>query len=201
MLLSTAEDIAAFVQELQLESDRGLPLIATSLIDELLRETLRAFFLETKSTEYLIDEGNAPLGTFSARIHTCFALGLINEYEKSESQLLRKVRNLFAHNKHGFSFADAKVVGLCSSLKSDLPNDDRYDQNNARFRFINASVCLVLRLYHRPDWVALQRRTLLDCVDNHPTQWRSFDTDPPPAGQAYIAIGQHGVKVEQTDKE
>lgn len=45
MLLSTAQDLAKFIEELKRETDRGLPLVAAALIDDRLTETLRAFFV------------------------------------------------------------------------------------------------------------------------------------------------------------
>ncbi len=190
MLLSTAEDLAKFVDELNRETDRGLPLVATSLIDHLLQETLRAFFCENKSVAFLIDDGNAPLGTFSARIHACYALGLIDEFEWREVTLLRKVRNLFAHSKHGFDFQDATVDGICSSLKSDLPKDAGYPVSSARFRFMNASVCIVLRLYHRADWVTLERRKPREWVPAQQVTWRSIKDEPPPSDTPVMLIGK-----------
>ncbi len=37
-------DLNSFVRELELETDRGLPLVGAALIDDRLQETLRAFF-------------------------------------------------------------------------------------------------------------------------------------------------------------
>jgi mannitol operon repressor len=105
MLLSTAEDLAEFVGELKKESDQGLPLVAVALIDDLLEKTLKAFFCEGSSASKLLCEGNAPLGTLSSRIEACFALGLIDKFEHSEISILRKVRNEFAHAKHGTTHA------------------------------------------------------------------------------------------------
>ena len=190
MLLSTAEDLATFVDEIKKETDRGLPLVSTSLIDHLLQETLRAFCCEVKSVQSLLDDGNAPLGTFSSRINACHALGLIDDYEWREVTLLRKIRNLFAHSKHGFDFGDAKVQGLCASLESDLPQGEGYPLTSARFRFTNATVCLVLRLYHRPDWVALERRKPREWVPAQQTTWRSIKDDPPPEGMPVIVVGK-----------
>lgn len=190
MLLSTAEDLAKFVDELKRETDRGLPLVAAALIDDRLTETLRSFFREVASTAKLLDEGNAPLGTFSARTEACYALGLIDEYEHSEITLIRKVRNEFAHAKHGISFQTPRVKGLCSSLKSHLPEDADYSIEEPRFRFTNAAVAIVLRLYHRPDWVALERRQGKSWVDTNASKWRSIKTDPPPAGTPIMIIGK-----------
>jgi mannitol operon repressor len=109
MLLSTAEDLAKFVEELKRESDRGLALVAAALIDDKLGEALRSFFCEGPSAAKLLDDSNAALGTFSSRSEACFALGLIDSYECAEIALLRKVRNEFAHAKHGMSFQTPRV--------------------------------------------------------------------------------------------
>lgn len=193
MLLSTAEDLAKFVDELRNESDRGLPLVAMALIDELLKESLRAFFCEGPSALRLLSGANAPLGTLSSRIEACYALGLIDRFEYSEVSILHKVRNEFAHAKHGTSFHLEKIKGLCASLQSDLPTGENYPLDDARFRFMNSTVKVVLRLYHRPDWVALERRKPKSWVSEDATKWRSFDDDPPPAGiSPVIAIALKG---------
>jgi mannitol operon repressor len=189
LLLSTAEDLAKFVEELKKESDRGLPLVAAAFVDDLLKETLRAFCCEGAPSSKLLDGANAPLGSFSSRTNACLALGLIDQFEYNEITLLRKVRNEFAHTKHGMSFKSSRVQGLCASLKSDLPQEAGYPLNEPRFRFINAAVIIVLRLYHRPDWVALERRKPKSWVSKEDTQWRSFQEDPPTSGAPIMVIG------------
>lgn len=191
MLLSTAEDLAKFVDELRRETDRGLPLVGAALIDDRLTETLRSFFCESPSASKLIDDANAPLGTFSSRAEMCFALGLIDEYEYTEIGLIRKVRNEFAHAKHGITFSSPRVQGLCSSLKSDLPQGVDYPIQDPRFRFTNAVVCLALRLYHRPDWVALERRKPKVWVDPEATKWRSMEDGPPPPGIPVMVMARN----------
>jgi hypothetical protein len=178
------------VTELRRESDRGLALVAAALIDDRLAETLRSFFCESVPTGKLIDEGNAPLGTLSSRADVCFALGLIDDYEFREIGLLRKVRNEFAHAKHGLSFQNDRIRGLCSSLTSSLPEGADYPITEARFRFINATVAIALRLYHRPEWVALERRQPKTWVPLSESEWRRIDSDPPPPGTPVMVIGK-----------
>jgi len=186
MLLSTAEDLAAFVSELKRESDRGLALVGAALIDEKLKQTLRSFFVEGKAATKLLDQGNAPLGSMSTRINACHALGLLDDYEQCEIDLLRKIRNEFAHHTHGLTFKEHRVVGLCSSLTSRLPTDGDYPLTDPRFRYMNATICIVLRLYHRPDWVALERRSAKVWVDPDATRWRAFESETPPPGIAPV---------------
>ncbi len=190
MLLSTAEDLAKFVEELRRESDRGLALVASALIDDKLGETLRSFFCEGSSAAKLLDDSNAALSTFSSRCEACFALGLIDDKEYSEIALIRKVRNEFAHAKHGLSFQTPRVQGLCSSLKSNLPEGGGYPINDPRFRFTNAAVAIVLRLYHRPEWVALERRQPKTWLSSSATEWRMFENEKPPPGVPIILLAR-----------
>lgn len=187
MRLDHAEDLAKFVEELKAETDRGLPLVGTALIDEKLKETLEAFFIEGKSSNKLINEGNAPLGTFSSRLEACNALGLIDQYEYSEINLLRKVRNEFAHAKHGISFQSDRIKGFCSTLTSSLPEGENYPLSDPRFRFMNAVVCIVLRLYYRPDWVMKEKRQVKDWGKND-GKWIPIDEQKPPEGVPIIAM-------------
>lgn len=189
MLLSTAEDLALFVDELKRESDGGLALGA-ALIGDKLGDTLNAFSAKGRRTARLVDDPNAPLSTFSSRTDTCYALGLIDEFEFAEIGLLRKVRNEFAHAKHGFSFQSPKVQGLCARLKADLPQDAGYPLTDPRFRYTNFVVAMALRLYHRPEWVALERRTSNGYVPEAETTWRSFAQNHPTNGRHFLAIGK-----------
>ncbi len=191
------DELAAFFGELQRETDRGLPLVSAALIDEKLLETLLSFFCEERAgaAERLLMDPNAPLGTFSARIESCYALGLIDEHEYREITLVRKIRNLFAHSRHGLSFNDERIVGLCTSLTSPLPSGEAYSKASARFRFINATVSLILRLYYRDKWVAMDRRTPKTWVKPEETGWRSFADEAPPEGAQFVALGLAGPRV------
>lgn len=190
MLLSTAEDLARFVEELKRETDRSLALVAAALIDDRLTEALRSFFCEVPSATKLLDGANAPLGTFSSRTEACYALGLIDIFEHREIGLIRKIRNEFAHAKHGISFHTPRVQGLCSALQSDLPQGAGYPLDEPRFRFTNAVVCLAIRLYHRPEWVALERRKPKSWVEADAAKWRSVVDETPPPGLPVIVMAK-----------
>jgi hypothetical protein len=191
------QDLGAFFVELQRETDRGLPLVAAALIDEKLLASLQAFLCAGKTSDRLLIDPNAPLGTFSARIDACFALALIDEHEYREITLIRKIRNRFAHSKHGISFKDEKVAGLCASLESQLPSGEHYNSASARVRFINSTVCIALRLLHRDKWVQRERRVLRTWVKPEEIGWRSFKDETPPPGSAYVAFGPAGPEVHE----
>jgi len=193
MRLADTEDFSKFIAELQRETDRGLPLVGAALIDDRLEETLRSFFCEGRTSSKLLEEANGPLGTFSSRAQTCYALGLIDDYEYAEIELIRKVRNEFAHAKHGTSFQTERVKGLCSSLCSDLPEGSGHPTSDPRFRFVNAVVCVALRLYYRPEWVALERRQSKTWISQDAVRWRSIDDEKPPSDvPVVVVVKRHG---------
>ena len=194
MRLDHAEDLASFVEELKSETDRGLPLVGSALIDHKLFETLEAFFIKGKTAENLLAGGNAALGTFSSRTAACFALGLIDEFEYQEISLIRKIRNEFAHAKHGISFQTQKISGLCDGLRSDLPEGEDYPIAEPRFRLTNAIVSMALRLYYRPDWVEQERREAKSWVSG--MRWRSIEEEKPPEGRPVMIMA----KAKSTDR-
>ncbi|MBB5509532.1 transcriptional regulator [Paraburkholderia atlantica] len=146
------KDFAAFLPELNNESDRGMALIATSFIDEQLKRTLSAFLIERADSEKLLEGFNAPLGTFSARIAATAAMGLMSGQEAHGIHCLRKIRNLFAHHVH-VSFRDQKIIDLCRNLEMAIKGNGI----DARGRFSTSAVTVIMNLTNRPHYVAQRR--------------------------------------------
>lgn len=150
------KEFLSFLPELNKESDRGVVLIVTSFIDELMRRTLLAFFIESKASVALVEGFNAPLGTFSTRISAAFALGLITDREFRDCEILRKVRNKFAHHIH-VSFGDPSIRDVCLNLTFSAKRHDDVEVS-ARGAFTSAAISLILNLTNRPAYVARKRR-------------------------------------------
>jgi mannitol operon repressor len=112
----------------------------------------------------LLDGANAPLGTFSARIDASHALGLITDHEEHELHLIRKVRNEFAHSKHGTTFNDQKIGDLCRALRSSVPGEYKDFLDQPRYMFINAVILTSLALTYRGEQIGMQRRSPLTLV-------------------------------------
>ncbi len=154
---------SAFLSEFQKESDRGAALVGAALLDTRLERLLLAHMIPGEGSNKLVCGGNAPLGTFSSRISACLALGLITPAERHDLNIVRGIRNEFAHREHGLDFSDAKIEGLCSSLNSrrdaEMTAKDGYPP---RQRFNDAVVFTALQLWYRPDHAAkfkAQQRT------------------------------------------
>ena len=106
----------------------------------------------------LVLGANAPLGTFSARIKMSYALGLLTELEFKEAEVIRRVRNEFAHSVHGLDFGAQKVSALCQNLKANTPDGARFN-GNPRQLFINSVILLSLALWYRPEYAAPYKAT------------------------------------------
>jgi mannitol operon repressor len=137
------------------ESDRGSVLIHASMLDDMLAQIVNAYLISDPETEALTDGFNAPIGTFSARILMAFSLGTISKEEYRELNLIRKVRNDFAHSIEA-SFADARIAARCYELTfAAMPYGEV--KVNARGRFITAASALILTLVNRAHYVRQER--------------------------------------------
>jgi len=98
------------------ETDRGCGVLGSALLDArlelLFRRRLRKFHKE------LLD-GMGSLGTFSARIRMACALGWIDEDAADDLNIIRFIRNDFAHSHdHNLSFQNESIESRCKNLRS-----------------------------------------------------------------------------------
>ncbi|HUN84808.1 MAG TPA: MltR family transcriptional regulator [Terracidiphilus sp.] len=149
------KEFTAFLDSLNKESDRGAVLIAAAMLDDLLGKSVRAFLIDHKEVENLLEGFNAPLGTLSSRALAAFSLGVISEREYRECDRLRKVRNIFAHNVHS-AFKDQKVKEICANLEFSAKGPPEAPVD-AKGQYTTAAVGLILGLTNRPHYVALRR--------------------------------------------
>ena len=102
--------------ELGGESDRAVAVLTAAFLDHQLESLLRRFFRQVRETDSLF-EPMQPLASFSARIKLAYVLGLIDRQSQRELNRVRKIRNLFAHDRRPLSFADSKIANACSALE------------------------------------------------------------------------------------
>lgn len=69
-----------------------------------------------RAADDLLEGFNAPLGTFAARIKLCYALGLLTDAQFKDLELVRKIRNEFAHTWDECTFAAEKIKAWVDAL-------------------------------------------------------------------------------------
>lgn len=147
-----------FLDATQAETDRGQVLIAASLIDQMLGQILKSYLLDNQQTKDLFNAPNAPLSSFSAKALLCSSLSFISVEEFRDVNIIRRVRNDFAHNIE-CSFASPKIASLSSSLKygmsalDALPEGHKSKVIDPKGRFGMVAASLVTGLYDRAPYV------------------------------------------------
>lgn len=112
---------AKFRGQLYSESDRGCALAAIAYLDEAITALLRARMVQKKSNiDALLDQGR-PASSFSTKIRLAFAMGLISEDVFHDLNILRSIRNKFAHLHGPLSFNDPSIADQCGSLLVSMP--------------------------------------------------------------------------------
>ena len=133
--------------------------------DMTLGRVLANFFLDqTKSERSAMFDGNGPAATLSSRIRLSFSLGLIAKKEQHDLDLIRRIRNEFAHNENDMTFSDPTVSARCDSLAlfEDLIDTAKhidFSHYTSRDKFQTVGVSLYLTMSAREQQARLMRRS------------------------------------------
>lgn len=108
------DDLDQFDSRLHGESDRSVALLAAALLDAQLESLFRA---RLKHHQDRLLGFDGPLASFSTRIRMARALDWIDEEVERDPDVIRNIRNRFAHSfEQDLTFEDAEIKGWCSSL-------------------------------------------------------------------------------------
>jgi hypothetical protein len=118
---TVAPELIAFVRDFCNESDRAAVILGAAKIDAILGELLRRILLPNPTNHDDLFDGDGPIGTFSAKIHLAYRLGIIDAAFARALHIVRRIRNDFAHD-------------LASSSLDSGPHLDRVKQLVAPFQ-------------------------------------------------------------------
>ena len=139
-----------FFDELRTESDRGATILANPWIDNLLERKLKTLFSEGNSaTRRKLFDPNGPFSTFSSKILVVYSLGLIDSDIYHDIDLVRKIRNRFAHEIDCIDLEDPKLRSLIEQFK--IPGRHYYDWNELRVSATRDGIGVILYTGEPPD--------------------------------------------------
>lgn len=110
------KEVMDFRSALTKETDRGCALFAVAYLDKALSDLLFCAFAYDKKIETGLFGGTAPLANFSSRIKLAFYLGKISKAERRDLDILRKIRNDFAHKAEQIDFETPQISNRCGEL-------------------------------------------------------------------------------------
>jgi DNA-binding MltR family transcriptional regulator len=121
-LVTSPEDMAVLAEINRGASDRALGIIAGSLVEIHLTKLLKqAFITETKvgskqTAEEEMFRSSGPLGVFSNKINITYLMGLISAELYRDLNIMREIRNRFAHRTEIGSFDHPEISSRCMNF-------------------------------------------------------------------------------------
>ena len=120
------------------ESDRSVVILAGSFLEQTLENYILKKLVDTNSVDQLFN-GYAPLATFAAKIEVAFALGLLPVHVHKDLKVVKKLRNIFAHEPDALNFESSRISDICSNFhKLERSDGSRWDESGSRAKFLNA---------------------------------------------------------------
>jgi len=121
----------AFNSSLSEESDRARVIVIACWIDEFLKVKLMNEFSKGNAMAHkALFSNSGPFATFSAKINAAFCAGWIDSDVHHDIQVIRKLRNIFAHSYNPVSLDEGDIRNLIQSLK--VPRREFYDWGQLR---------------------------------------------------------------------
>jgi hypothetical protein len=109
-------DLDVFTEHLSKETDRACGVLGGSVLDTSMERLLRKR-LHKRQDDLL--GPNGPLSSFSTRIAAAHGLQWIDDATASDLDVVRKIRNDFAHSiDHALDFASPSISSRCSNLEA-----------------------------------------------------------------------------------
>jgi hypothetical protein len=112
---------AKFFEDFMQESDRAALVLGAAQMDALLEDILRKRLIEPKSDLF---GHNGAFGTFSARIEATHATGVIDKEFANRLNLVRKIRNSYAHEIGAVDLEGTSVSQQIAELAKAFSSTD-----------------------------------------------------------------------------
>jgi hypothetical protein len=121
------------------ETDRGAAIMAGALVENALTLAVQARLASPDPTSVAswFEGANAPFATFSAKIKLGRALAIYGEHMESRLNLIKDIRNAFAHASRPLDFSHQALGAPCQKL---VPGKHKEKLPRAQF----AAACMVM---------------------------------------------------------
>ncbi|MBO5349672.1 MAG: hypothetical protein J6A89_07645 [Clostridia bacterium] len=109
--------ISIVEEEINVKSDRAMVITSASILDSQLEMLLKEFMITDSKIDERLFNANSSLATLSAKNSMCYYLGIISENEYKNIEIIRKIRNRFAHEIEIKKMCnDQAIIDLCNNL-------------------------------------------------------------------------------------
>lgn len=111
------EELSAALDQMHRSDDRSAAILGAAMVENSLVQALQPHFNRvTNEAELFFAEG-APLGTFRNRIVMGYSLGVYDEEVRGELDVIRDVRNQFAHALLSLTFDNEAIASAVWAIR------------------------------------------------------------------------------------
>lgn len=144
----TLASLNRFLSLVGSHDDPSMVLSLATFVEDTLGRLLLAYFRNCKASKDLVEGFNAPLGTLGTRTKAAYGIGLLTKEQYQDIEILRKVRNLFAHNWEGVSLARSDIQSMIGQL-SGYTLDQKPIEGDLREKLLAtlSTCCIELQVF------------------------------------------------------
>lgn len=156
--INLLKDVFSLTASLLAESERAAVILAAARLDVDLERVLKRLLAPFPGGNDPLFDGDRMLGTFSAKIAFAHRLGAIDQNFEHALQILRRIRNDFAHQLEQESLSSQRQKNRVGELVRWAEKSDFYKTGIKAFeskskslehvQFVVCAVCMSILLYH-----------------------------------------------------
>jgi hypothetical protein len=109
-------EFLAAIAEFHDGSDRVAAIMGAGLVENNLRKIIHSALPNSTEKRALFEDEGAPFGTFKRKIVAGRAMNLFSERVAKDMDVIRDVRNQFAHSMLGLDFDNEHIKNECAKL-------------------------------------------------------------------------------------
>jgi DNA-binding MltR family transcriptional regulator len=136
----TPPHFAGLMEEIKHTSDRTAAIVLSAWVEQNLEmKIIAALPRRDEETVKKLQERDSALSGFYSKIHLAFALGLIDEETRDNLDVIRRIRNVFAHAAVFVTFQTPEIAKEIEKLKTTTEASPQMAEFSAeRSRFTSA---------------------------------------------------------------
>jgi len=127
-------DISTFLNELAQESERSAVVLSAARLDNALEKLLKSYLVHYPGGSDNLFDQDRPLSTFSAKIALAYRMGLIDSDFEHSIQMIRKLRNDFAHSIEHPSLSSSPNKERLGELVREVQKHWHYSDMKLKFQ-------------------------------------------------------------------
>jgi len=126
-------------------NDRATALVTATRLEHEIERAIQTHFVQLSEDQIsALFDGDGPLSNLAAKVRLAHALGIFGKRTKTDLDIIRNVRNVFAHSWKNVGFADEAVAEACGGLSMKGVTQNNAAPSDPKQRYLNTILLVVL---------------------------------------------------------